>query len=66
MRPTIGGDAAGRRRTPRRLDERLHLVTLIIANFRATDDNRSIKAWFISARLEVGDLTPADVLQGEW
>lgn len=55
--------AAGSRRTPDDVGERLHWVALVVADLRGAYTDRGVRRWFRRPRTALGDTSPAALLR---
>ncbi|GAA1479704.1 hypothetical protein GCM10009624_01440 [Gordonia sinesedis] len=57
---------SGQRTTPDPIAQRLHTVTLIVADLRGSYNEFGIRRWFTRPRTTLGGVAPADILTGDW
>lgn len=56
--------AAGSRRTPDVVGERLHWLALVVADLRGAYTDRGVRRWFRRPRMALGGVSPGEVLVG--
>jgi hypothetical protein len=64
--PSLRRYAAGERRVPDRVAQRLHFLALLIAILRGSFNEFGIRRWFERQRGELGGRSPANMLRGDW
>jgi hypothetical protein len=58
--------AAGQRRTPDEVAERLHFVALVVGELAGAYNEVGIRRWFARPRSQLGGEPPAALLSGDW
>jgi len=58
--------AAGRRRTPDDVAERLHFLALVVTDLAGSLDDFGVRRWFTRTRVLLDGRSPAQLLRGAW
>ena len=58
--------AAGERKTPDEIADRLHVLALVVADLAGSYNEFGIRRWFERARPQLDMRSPAQLLRGEW
>ena len=58
--------AAGARRTPDDVADRLHTVALVVASLNGSYNDVGVRRWFHRPRTALNGKAPADILAGDW
>jgi hypothetical protein len=64
--PSLRRYAAGERRVPDPVAQRLHFLALLVAILRGSFNEFGIRRWFERPRQALGGRTPASALRGDW
>lgn len=58
--------AAGRRRTPDDIAERLHFLALVVTDLSGSLNDFGVRRWFTRPRVALDGKSPARLLKGKW
>jgi hypothetical protein len=65
-RQSIQRYAAGERRTPQAVADRLHAIALIASDLAGSYNEFGIRRWFERPRAQLSGKSPAAILKGDW
>lgn len=58
--------AAGRRRTPDEVADRLHFLALVVSDLTGSLNEFGIRRWFVRPRVQLDGRSPLQLLRGAW